>query len=55
MIGHLIGFVLFSVIFGLVRLVSGHGLAIVPSLVLAVPCEVTGVIAGHRLKAWMGG
>lgn len=55
MIGHLIGFVLFSALFGLFRLIAGHPMAIVPSLVLAVPCEVAGVIAGQRVKAWMRG
>ena len=55
MIGHLLAFVLFSAVLGLVRLVSGHAMGIVPSLALAVPCEVTGVILGHRMKAWMRG
>lgn len=55
MIGHLLAFVLFSAVLGFVRVVSGHAMGIGPSLVLALPCEVAGVILGHRMKAWMRG
>lgn len=54
-IGHLLAFVLFCVVYGAFRLVAGHGMGIVPSLVVSVPCEVAGVIAGRSVKRWMAG
>ena len=55
MIGHLLAFVLFGVVFALFRLVAGHGMGLVPSLVVSIPCEVAGVMAGRSVKRWMQG
>ncbi len=55
MLGHLLAFVLFGLTYALVRAVSGHPLGIGASLVLAVPCELGGVIAGRSLRRWMRG
>ncbi len=55
MIGHLLAFVLFGFVFALFRLVAGHGMGLVPSLVVSVPCEVAGVMAGRSVKRWMQG
>lgn len=55
MVGHLLAFVLLMALLGIFRVFSGHAMGIGPSLVLALPCEVAGVILGHRMKAWMRG
>lgn len=55
MIGHLLAFLLFMVVLGLFRLVAGHGMGIVPSVVVGIPCEVAGVVAGRSVKRWMEG
>ncbi len=55
MIGHLLAFLIFMVVFGFFRLVAGHAMGIVPSLVVSVPCEVAGVVAGRSFKRWMQG
>jgi len=54
-IGHLLAFLIFMVVFGFFRLVAGHAMGIVPSLVVSVPCEVAGVVAGRSFKRWMQG
>lgn len=54
-IGHLLAFLIFMVVLGMFRLVAGHGMGIVPSLVATVPCEVAGVVAGRSFKRWMDG
>jgi hypothetical protein len=54
-IGHLLAFVIFGVVFTLFRLFAGHGMGLVPSLVVSIPCEVAGVIAGRSVKRWMQG
>ncbi len=55
MIGHLLAFVIFGIVLGLFRLVAGHAMGLVPSLVISVPCEVAGVVAGRRVREWMQG
>jgi hypothetical protein len=54
-IGHLLAFVIFVIVLGFFHLVAGHGMGIVPSLVVSIPCEVAGVVAGRSVKRWMGG
>jgi len=54
-IGHLLAFLIFVVVLGLFHLVAGHGMGIMPSLVVSVPCEVAGVVAGRSVKRWMRG
>jgi hypothetical protein len=55
MLGHLIAFVLFFVIYGAFHAIAGHAMPLVPSLVMSVPCEVAGVVAGRSLRAWTRG
>lgn len=54
-IGHLLAFLIFMVVLGLFHLVAGHGMGIVPSVVVGIPCEVAGVVAGRSVKRWMQG
>ena len=55
MIGHLLAFVIFGILLGMFRLVAGHAMGLVPSLVISVPCEVAGVVAGRSVRRWMQG
>lgn len=54
-IGHLLALLIFIVVLGLFRLAAGHGMGIVPSVVVGIPCEVAGVVAGRSVKRWMQG
>jgi len=54
-IGHLLAFVIFGILLGMFRLVAGHAMGLVPSLVISVPCEVAGVVAGRSVRRWMQG
>lgn len=54
-IGHMLAFVIFGLVFALFRLVAGHAMGLVPSLVVSIPCEVAGVVAGRSVKRWMEG
>ena len=51
----MLAFVLFGLVLAMFRLVAGHAMGIVPSLVLSVPCEVAGVVAGRSMKRWLEG
>lgn len=55
MLGHGIAFVLFSLVYAAFRAVAGHAMPLVPALVVSVPCEVAGVVAGRSLRRWTGG
>jgi len=55
LLGHLIAFLVFSLAYALIRVVAGHPPPIVASVVLAVPCELGGVVAGRALRRWMQG
>jgi len=54
-IGHLLAFLIFMVVLGMFHLVAGHGMGIVPSVAVGIPCEVAGVVAGRSVKRWMEG